>query len=195
MQIYYPELTFTVNEPFQIENPLPDRVEGQVLATFADGLHLILYSNDVQADLPIWGQATLAVALTEFRDIPFICLTFQNSPLTMLYTLNIFKVVGDERKPWLRSISKRIYMLLVDNQTGRLACIREMDSELLAKLRHICREQASLYANAEAVETEIERILNPPVGDNPVTAHRVYQRAKLSNLVAIQYGIPKLSEQ
>ncbi|WP_080056884.1 hypothetical protein [Spirosoma aerolatum] len=195
MQIYYPELTLAVNEPFQIENPYPDHAEGPVLATFADGLHLILYSNDIAADLPIWGQATLAVALSDFRDIPFICLTFQNSPLTLLYTMNVFKMIGDERGPWLRSISRRINFLLIDNQNGKLACIREMDSELLAKLRHICREQVSLYANAEAVETEIERMLNPPVGANPVTAHRVYQRAKLSNLVAIQYATPKLSEQ
>lgn len=193
--MYYPEMTLAIGEKFLIENPY-ETEEGPALATFADGLHLIFYTNNIQDDLEIWGTKQLAVCLSEFRDIPFVCLTFPNSPLTMLFTLNVFRIIGDERGPWLRSISTTVHILLVDNQTGQLACIRTIETQLLAKLRHICREQSKMYADAEQVEIEIQRLLNPPVGGNPVTEKRVMERAKLANLIVFQYptSIPTSDE-
>lgn len=195
MQLYYPVIDFEINEVFAIENPYPGKPETPVFATFAEGIHLILYSNNIEQDLPVWGTKPMLICLAEFEDIPFIGLIFDQSEINLLYSFSVYSIIGDMRAGWLRSLSTTINVVLVDNTNGRLACVRTVETKLLAKLRHFGREQMKAYADAEQVQTKVESLLNPPAGKEPVHILRVYSRASLSNLYVLQKPISKPTQE
>lgn len=193
MQLYYPELSFTIGEVFPIENPYENNAEGPLLVTHSEGVNLILYSDHIETDLPVWGSRTLVVGLTDVDNIPFVTVTFPSCDVALMYTLNIFGVIGDERSVWLRPSGSDLGVLLVDNKTGRLTVTRMIETTLLHRLKQVCYRQWKEYAGAEEVETRVQRLLNPPADEAmpAMTPLRAMKRAELSNQVVIQYPTAK----
>lgn len=158
--MYFHELTFATNQEFPIPNPAGVGNDHFMLLTNTEFLTLAFYSTQADSDLEYWNLGPMACGLfTSPQTVPVVLLTFLDEAASFCHPLNMYRLIGDERQPWLKSDKDTVSVMLIDADTGILRSIRQIQVNWAGVIRRVASHQLEIYGSAEQVEITAQGLL------------------------------------
>lgn len=160
MQTYFDEITYEVGQRLIIDNPAGHE-ECNLLVTHSEGMNLIIYSEQTEADMAQFLRPIGVFGFTQ-AEVPYLVVTFgQNeTELQLAWSMNAYDIPDERLERWLANEQNQIGIWLVNAQTnvvvgGRMLG-RHLATALLANVKQTLRRQRDHYYDAEAVESSAE---------------------------------------
>ncbi|GAB3272906.1 hypothetical protein GCM10027347_44890 [Larkinella harenae] len=187
--MYFHSLDFIVGEVFPMPNPAGLGNEHFMLWTNTEFLSVAYFTQNADYDLPLWDSTPMAVGLFSTpQTVPVILLKMEGVG-DFCHPLNMYRLIGDERGPFLKLDKKTVCVMLVEAETGVLISIRPIEIHWAGVLQQICRHQLEVYASAEQVEIVAQDLINR------VPLPEMFQVAGRLNWLDLQFPVmnPKVS--
>ncbi|WP_234734819.1 hypothetical protein [Tellurirhabdus bombi] len=188
--MYYHEVTYIIGEQFPIANINPGK-EQLMLITNTEFLTLAFFSESIEQDMAYWPSNSMAVGLySNVEQVPFLLLTFPDQDAAFSHSLNVYRMSGDDRGPWLRDHDKKtITVALINAETGTLQAMRQIEVHWAGILRKIVRQQLMTYSGYEQVEVTVMHM------SNTISLLAMFETAKRLNWLDVQVPMLKAAEE